>query len=427
MNVFTSLTRPRDGLRCAIHHSLCNLVGSVTLLLVMAGCATWQPPIESSDASLRERAQTITSRNVRVSATVLSADDRQRILGVEIDSRQMQPVWVEVQNRTQDQLWLLRPGTDPDYFSPLEVAWSLHKPLASQSNERIDQHFDKLGFKNPVLPGATTAGLLFIKPERGTRFLNIDLLQRKTLIPFTLFLKVPDDAGDKRFIQNAFQYPDTEIKNYKDIANLQAALERHSCCAADAHGTPNGDPINAIFIGEFSDIAAAFIRRSYRRDLRSMDAAEHVFGRKPDAVVRKESQAGAPATWVRVWLAPIRFEGRSVYLAQVGRPVGGRFASMDQQSMVLHEDVDEARNLLIQDMMYSAGLEKLALINGVGLASQADPRTTFNGARYHSDGLRAVMFFAARPLTFSDVQILSWEPFPNQGTVLHQENRDARK
>jgi hypothetical protein len=107
--------------------------------------------------------------------------------------------------------------------------------------------------------------------------------------------------------------------------------------------------------------------------------------------------------------------------------VGGRFASVDQQSMALHEDVDEARNLLIQDMMYSAGLEKLGLINGVGYASQASPRTTFNGARYHSDGLRAVMFFATRPLTFSDVQILNWEPLPGQGAVLLQEKHDARK
>jgi len=427
MNVLPSLPCQRRGFHCEILHSLCNMVWLVSLLLAVAGCATWQAPPEMSDASLRERALTVTNRDVRVSATVLSAEDRQRILGVEIDSRQIQPVWVEVQNRTPDQLWLLRPGTDPDYFSPLEVAWSVHKSFASESNERIDQHLDKLGFKNPVLPGATTAGLLFIKPERGTRFLNIDLLQKKTLIPFTLFLRVPDDAGDKRFDQSAFQYPDVEIKEYKDLTVLQTALERLPCCATDAQGTPNGDPINAIFVGEFPDVAAAFIRRSYRRDLRPGDAAEHVFGRQPDAVVRKESQAGAPATWVRVWLAPMRFEGRSVYLAQVGRPVGGRFASVDQQSMVLDEDVDEARNLLIQDMMYSAGLEKLGLINGVGFASQAQSRTTFNGARYHSDGLRAVMFFATRPLTFSDVQILSWEPFPDQGAVLHEENRDERK
>jgi hypothetical protein len=286
MNLSSPLPCQRRGFRYAMLHSLGNVVRVVSLLLAVTSCATWQPPSDIRDAGLRERAITVTHRDVRVSAAVLSAEDRQRILGVEIDRTQMQPVWIEVQNRTPDRLWLLRSGTDPDYFSPLEVAWSVHTLFAGESNQRIDQHLNQLGFKNPVLPGATTAGLLFIKPERGTRFLNIDLLQRKTLIPFTLLLSVPDDAGDQRFAHNAFQYPDVEITDYNDLTKLRTALERFPCCATDAQGTTHGDPINAIFVGEFSDVAAAFIRRSYRRDLRSVDAVEHLFGRKPDAVIR---------------------------------------------------------------------------------------------------------------------------------------------
>ena len=67
-----------------------------------------------------------------------------------------------------------------------------------------------------------------------------------------------------------------------------------------------------------------------------------------------------------LWLAPIRFEGGSVYLVQAGRPVGGRFAPRGATGIALHDDVDEARNLLIQDMMYSGGLEKLGFVTGVG-------------------------------------------------------------
>jgi hypothetical protein len=148
----------------------------------------------------------------------------------------------------------------------------------------------------------------------------------------------------------------------------------------------------------------------------------------PDAVVRKRSQAGAPATWVRVWNTPMRFEGQSVYLAQVARPTGGRFAPRDSQNLVLHEDVDEARNLLIQDMMYSAGLDKLGFVTGVGPASQAHSRTTFSGAHYFSDGLRAVMFFATRPLSLSEVQMLDWEPYLDwRDSPAQKEVGDARK
>ena len=132
-------------------------------------------------------------------------------------------------------------------------------------------------------------------------------------------------------------------------------------------------------------------------------------------------------TWVRAWLTPIRFEDQSVYLAQVGRPVGGRFTPRDSE-ILLQENVDEARNLLIQDMMYSGGLEKLGIVTGVGSSSHAQPRTTFSGARYFSDGLRAVMFFATRPLGLADVQLLDWEPYVEQAEhTARDEKDDARK
>ena len=108
-----------------------------------------------------------------------------------------------------------------------------------------------------------------------------------------------------------------------------------------------------------ADIGAALVRRSYRRDARAQDAAQQVFGRAPDVVLRKQAQAGAPATSLRLWLAPLRFEGRAVYLVQVSRPVGGRFAPRGPGESVLHDDMDEARNLLVQDMMYSGGLARL--------------------------------------------------------------------
>ena len=333
------------------------------------------------------------------------------MFGADVNETGVQSVWVEVRNQTPESLWLLSPGTDPDYYSPLEVAWSLHTPLARQANERIDDHFDRLGFRNPILPGETRTGVLFINPERLTRLLNVDLLQREGLIPFSLFLRVQDDEADPGSGPISFSYPDAEITDHKELAALRTALERLPCCASDARGTAPGDPLNAILVGELPDIAAALVRRSYRRDARAVDADQQVFGRGPDAVLRKQAQAGAPSTWMRLWLAPIRFEGRSVFLVQVGRPVGGRFAPRGATSIVLHEDVDEARNLVIQDMMYSGGLDKLGFATGVGLASPTQPRTTLGGAGYHTDGLRAILFLATRPLSLSDVELLDWAPY----------------
>ena len=33
------------------------------------------------------------------------------------------------------------------------------------------------------------------------------------------------------------------------------------------------------------------------------------------------------------------------------------------------------------------------------------------GARYHTDGLRATLFLATRPLSLSDVEFLDWAPY----------------
>jgi hypothetical protein len=64
---------------------------------------------------------------------------------------------------------------------------------------------------------------------------------------------------------------------------------------------------------------------------------------------------------------------------------------------VAHADVDEARNHLVQDMMYSGGLDKLEFARGAAAGER-------------SDGLRAVLFFATRPLSLADVEILEWVP-----------------
>ena len=128
----------------------------------------------------------------------------------------------------------------------------------------------------------------------------------------------------------------------------------------------------------------------FKSRARSRSEGGVLFGRPPDAVVRKSGQGGVPANWMRARVAPLRYQGQSVFLVQAGRPVGGRFAAAEGKELVLHPDVDEARDLLIQDLLYSGGLA---------------------GTTYHTDGLRAVMFFATRPLALSDVRLLDWLPY----------------
>jgi hypothetical protein len=145
-----------------LHRALVHAGRALCLALALAGCATWHAPPDADVGPLRQREVSATSRNVRVSATVLGSEDSKRMYGADVNRTGVQPVWVEVQNGTSQALWLLRSGTDPDYFSPHEVAWSMHTMFGGATNTRMEDYFSNLGFSNPIPPGETRSGILLI-------------------------------------------------------------------------------------------------------------------------------------------------------------------------------------------------------------------------------------------------------------------------
>jgi len=46
----------------------------------------------------------------------------------------------------------------------------------------------------------------------------------------------------------------------------------------------------------------------------------------------------------------------------------------------------------------------------LGPAEIGQPRDSFAGGRYYTDGLRAVLFFLTRPRALSDVEVIDWVP-----------------
>ena len=311
-----------------------HLTWLACVLAALSGCATWNMPVDTSDTPFRARAITETKRGVQLSATVLDAQDSLRLFGTDVTAAGIQPVWIEVRNDTEQVFWLLRSGTDPDYFSPLEVAWSAHVKLGGDTNVRIDEHFDRLAFPNPIPAHGANSGILFTNPQPVTKLLNVDLLGNKTMVPFTLFLPVRGDVA--RAGEQIHRYADSEISRYDDLEALRRALESLPCCAGTNAGAAAGDPLNVVLVGDLDDIGAAFVRRGYRRNPTGVGTAQRVFGRLPDLYLLKRAQAGAPANWVRVWRAPINYRGQFVFVAQTGRPIGGRYLPEDARNLRLH-------------------------------------------------------------------------------------------
>lgn len=391
----------------------------VALLFLTGGCASWQAPEATNDSALRARAVSDTVGDVTLSATVLGTADSEQLFGSDINSTGVQPIWIEVRNHSSHTLWLLRSGTDPSYYSPLEVAWPLHSKFAKKSNARIDAYYKALDFKSPIPPGAVRSGILFVNPHRGTYVLNVDLLGQRSIYPFTLFLPIPGEHNTLAH-KTIVRLTESGQKNYQSAESFRTALEQLPCCASD------GDPANVVFVGDVNDIAAALIRRGYRAEQYGGDTRQRIFERPPDIVLRKRGQGGVPANWLRMWVAPLRYQGQPVALMQSGRPMGGRFAVADSNELQLHPNVDESRNLLIQDLMYSGGLGRLGFVAGAGPVPGTSADNTDSDSRYHTDGLRAVLFFVTRPLAISDIEILDWVPILQQREV-EATTRNANK
>ena len=401
-----------------ISRSLCRAWSVLVVLtlsmlyLALVGCTTWQTPAEFHDSALRARAVTAEVRGVKLSAAVLSSDESLRMFGANVNDTGVQPVWIEIENTTSQVLWFLSSGSDPDLFSPLEVAWSFHTFFAGKTNTILDDHFDALSFQNPIAPGTTQSGVIFTNPHHRSRLFSVDILGQGQLFQFTLFLGVPDDQTGNIDIAlvNLNQLIDAVTDDYQDVHKFRVKLEQLPCCATGADASETGDPLNVILIGDFVDIATAFVRRGFRTSVFEFDNAQRLFDRPPDIVVRKVAKGGMSKNWLRAWVAPFRYEDKTVFIVQAGRPLGWRLAEVEEKSLVLNPNVDEVRNLFIQDMMYSSGLAKLAFVSGAGATRPGELRDSLGGTSYHTDGLRAVLFLVTRPLSLSDVQILDWHP-----------------
>ncbi|MDX1815527.1 MAG: LssY C-terminal domain-containing protein, partial [Thermodesulfobacteriota bacterium] len=193
-----------------------------------------------------------------------------------------------------------------------------------------------------------------------------------------------------------------------DESHLRELLEQLPCCVSSREGV-QGEPLNIVLIGQLRDLIPAFLRRNYRD---APAEPRYLFQHPQDVSVSKRGLwVAAQPHLLRAWLTTIRFRGRPVWVCQVSTPLGGRFAraTEDGAAPPIDPDVDEARNDLVQDVMYSQSLAKIGFVKGVGRVMALREQETPSGVTYHTDGLRAVLFIEQRPVALSEIEFLGWE------------------
>ena len=80
-------------------------------------------------------------QDVRVTAAALSREQTRQIFGLDLYARNIQPVWLEVVNDSPRFLRYAPTGSDPEYFSPLEVAYMHRKGYSKEGLREMEKFF----------------------------------------------------------------------------------------------------------------------------------------------------------------------------------------------------------------------------------------------------------------------------------------------
>ena len=403
---------------------------TILLLMAIQGCARHHP-LPSSESIFFERAQSKTMNDVKVTTAVPSSEETRQIFGVDLYRHNIQPVWIEVDNQDDKAIWFLPIGVDPMYYTPHEAAYIGHSRLDDGAKDQMVRFFFSKGHTIYLHPGTKRSGYVFTNLDEGTKSFALDLIGEDGRVrAFTFFIPVPGLTIDHRTIDFRGLYPEGAWKNIEDEESFAQYLQTLPCCTVDKKGSDSGDPLNLIVVGSGDDLYHAFMRagwdetevvttQSVWKTAVAFISGGHyryspvsslfVFGRSQDVALQKARGRIHERNHLRLWLAPVRFKGKLVWVGQISRDIGVRFTTKTIVTHKIDPDVDETRGYLIQDLWYSQGLEQFAFVNGVGEAPINAPRDNLTGDPYFTDGLRAVLWLSSQPVAFEKVQFLAWE------------------
>jgi hypothetical protein len=365
---------------------------------------------------------------------VLSAEESAAVYGVPLAKKGIQPVWIEVQDDETVSYFLMSPGLDPNFFPASEAAEAFDGNNPPGGKDELDRRFRGLAFRNPVLPGQTVSGYVLTNLSEGAKLVQLDLVASAQAKTFSFLIVVPGFYADYH-VSAVFRrevYPPETIVDYTDDEAFRVALEALPCCATNEDGSKNGDPLNLVIVGGLDDAFPALVRRGWspteqkwsgaimkmitsalsgERYVNAPVSDLYLFGRAQDLALQKARDTIHQRNHLRLWLSPMRYRGKPVWVGQISRDIGVRltFHSPTLTTHKIDPDVDEARTSLTEDMAYSQNLQKIGFVKGVGAAPSVAPSENLTTDPYYTDGYRQVLVFDRQPTSLSGIEFLPWE------------------
>ncbi len=390
-----------------------SVATSLALLFALPalGCAAFNPqPME--EIPFMERSQTQEREGLRVTVAVLDRDEAERGFGVDLSKKGIQPIWMEIENKTEIPYLFMLAGLDPAYFSGREAAYISHFRLRPGVNRRMDDHFGDHAIDPFIPPLQRRSGFVFSNLKLGTKEVRVKLYGPRRVHLFEFYVAVPGFRADWHEVDwEALRAQ--EAIDIKEEDALRQALNELPATTSRRRGTGQGDPLNLVLIGDADEVGNALIRAgwdetealSWGSGWRTFKAffggtykyspmsALYVYGRPQDAGFQKARETIHERNHLRLWLAPKRFRGREVWIGTITRDIGIYFTTRawNLTTHAIDPEVDDARDYLREDFQLAESVERWGYVEGVGAATREDPRRNLMNAPWWSDGLRLVI------------------------------------
>jgi len=405
-------------------------MGAISLCIVfgVGACASFKPvPLENLD--YLQRTTTQERDGLKITVSVLTREESRKAFGKKLDKRLIQPVWIEIENNTERDYWLLLHALDPDYFSPREAAYVSHG-LDTASNKGIDEYFDELGIDRYTAAGTTQSGFVFSNLKLGTKEVRIRLFGENELQEFEFYVTVPGLRADWQRVDFESIYTDDEWVELDDPDALRQILEEFMCCTTKKDGTGSGDPINLVVIGppsalqgfikagwdETEIISAGSSWRTFKSFVTGGEykyspiSALYVFQRPQDIGLQKARDTINERNHLRLWLSPILFRGEFVWIGAISRDIGVFFTTRawNMTSHAIDPEVDEARDYLTEDLATAQVLASFSMVGGVGEVTREAPLQNLLGSPWWTDSRRAVLWLTDTPVPLEEIEMMDW-------------------
>lgn len=304
------------------------------------------------------------------------------------------------------------------------------------SNRRMDGFFQDQAFRlSPAKPGETVEGFVFTRLDAGTKVVPIrlyglasrpetseaHLFLAENLIPaveLTFAIPIPGIRADylkRDFERIAGHHAPVECADGSTLAQKLAGLP---ATTTNSRGTGTGDPVNLVVVGHFPELLESFTARwdetetitlgtSWKTVRSFLLGTEYryspvsplyLLGRSHDLALQRVRHSINERLHLRLWLSPLRFQGRPVWVGQVSRDIGVRFTprTWNLTTHRIDPDVDESRDYVLEDLLEAKRLEGLGYAPGVGEHTMENPGLNLTGDPYFTDGYRAIAVLASQ-------------------------------